>query len=135
MALKAFQDGTYIDVPDDPQVNDTFTISTTGFSGTAPSGTAKYQKIGNMVILNIPALSGTSNSTAFTLTGLPAHIRPSSAKSAGMVPVTNAGAQTQGACTVNTDGTITLASGGLLGALFSALLGKGISAVDISYLV
>lgn len=49
----------------------TFTVTATGFSGTAPSGTARYVRIGRQVTLFVPALSGTSNSVNFTLTGLP----------------------------------------------------------------
>ena len=49
-----------------------FTVTATGFSGTAPSGTARYVRIGKQVAISLPGISGTSNSTAFTLTGLPA---------------------------------------------------------------
>ena len=51
----------------------TFTITTTGMT-TPLSGTAAYVQIGNVVTLALPLglLMGVSNSTAFTLTGVPA---------------------------------------------------------------
>lgn len=53
----------------------TFTITFTGMAG-ATTGTATYYKVGNLVMLYLPTLTGTSNSTAFTATGLPAAIQP-----------------------------------------------------------
>ena len=50
----------------------TFTLTGTGFSGTAPTATVTYVKIGRQVTLHIPDLAGTSNAGTFTLTGLPA---------------------------------------------------------------
>jgi hypothetical protein len=110
-----------------------FTVGTTGFSGTV-TGTAKYQRVGRMVILDLPALSGTSNSAAFTLTGLPAEITPVDAKSVGMMNMTSAGLRVMGSAVVNANGTVTL-SAGVLGTVFSVLLGKGIDKVSIAYLV
>lgn len=54
----------------------TFTLTGTGFSGTAPSGTASYVQVGKLVVVNTPTISGTSNATTFTLTGIPAGIAP-----------------------------------------------------------
>jgi hypothetical protein len=53
-----------------------FTGTATGMSGTV-NATVRYQRIGNIVILNSGALSGTSNATSFTMTGIPAGIAPS----------------------------------------------------------
>lgn len=133
MTTRYFSDGSPIDVPDDTGVNDSFTMGATGFVS-PPSAAAVYQKIGNQVQMSIPALSGTSNSTAFTLTGLPVAIRPSIAKNVPAVQVQNGALAVLGSATVNTNGTITL-SAGLLGALFSAALGKGVAAQEISWLV
>jgi hypothetical protein len=48
----------------------------TGFSGTAPTGVAEYfVMFGRVCVLFVPPMSGTSNSTAFTMTGLPAAIQ------------------------------------------------------------
>ncbi len=129
---KYFSDGSPIEVPADTTVADTFTMGTTGFVSN-PSGTARYQMYGRVVVLSIPTLSGTSNSTAFTLTGIPAAIRPDAPRNVGAVGVTNAGVGLFGTITVNTDGTATV-SAGIVSTLFSALLGKGITSVDIVYL-
>ena len=51
-----------------------FTVTATGFSGTAPSGTVRYIKIGKQVTVLVPNMSGTSNTTAFTLTGWPSNL-------------------------------------------------------------
>ena len=54
----------------------TFTATATGFSGTAPSGTARYVRMGKQVTLFLPELLGTSNATTMTITGLPVALRP-----------------------------------------------------------
>ena len=55
--------------------NDTFTATCTGFTA-AVTGTASYVLIGGVVVLFLPELTGTSNATTFTITGLPAAITP-----------------------------------------------------------
>ncbi|HLP41575.1 MAG TPA: hypothetical protein VK465_08725 [Fibrobacteria bacterium] len=51
-----------------------FTATLTGVSGTV-TGTATYVKIGKHVTLTLPALSGTSNASTCTITGLPVAIQ------------------------------------------------------------
>lgn len=53
----------------------TFTATYNGFTA-GVSGTATYVKIGNHVLLTLPAATGTSNTATFTVTGLPAAIQP-----------------------------------------------------------
>jgi hypothetical protein len=53
----------------------TFTFTATGMT-TSPTGTASYTQVGKIVTLIIPDISGTSNSTGFTFTGLPSSIQP-----------------------------------------------------------
>lgn len=53
----------------------TFTATATGMTTTV-TGTARYVKIGTQVTLMLPELSGTSNATTFTITGLPALLVP-----------------------------------------------------------
>lgn len=48
----------------------TFVVTATGFTGSV-TGTCSYQTLNNQVTIYFPALSGTSNSTTFTITGLP----------------------------------------------------------------
>lgn len=66
-ALEAFVDAASTPV--------TFTMTGTGFTMN-PTGTAAYILAGAGVIIFIPNLSGTSNATTFTLTGIPAAIQP-----------------------------------------------------------
>ena len=56
-------------------ITGTFTITGTGFA-VNPTATARYVSLGNVVILFLPELTGTSNAATFTLTGLPAAIVP-----------------------------------------------------------
>jgi hypothetical protein len=52
-----------------------FTITYTGMTASV-TGTAVWVRIGGLVMLYLPAATGTSNSTSFTATGLPAVIQP-----------------------------------------------------------
>jgi hypothetical protein len=54
-----------------------FTATATGLT-TAETGTVYYVRVGKQVTLHFPLITGTSNSTAFTLTGLPADLQPAS---------------------------------------------------------
>jgi hypothetical protein len=60
-----------------PKLHDegTFTFTLTGCT-TSPTGTARWTRLGKMVFIRIPTMSGTSNSTGMTLTGLPASLIP-----------------------------------------------------------
>jgi hypothetical protein len=53
----------------------TFTVTATGFTASI-TGTARWVKNGKAITLFIPTLTGTSNATTMTLTGLPASIQP-----------------------------------------------------------
>lgn len=67
-----------------------FTFTLTGCT-TSPTGTAFWSKQGNQVTLTFPAaLVATSNSTACTLTGLPAVIQPTRTQSLPLVGMENA---------------------------------------------
>jgi hypothetical protein len=57
----------------------TFTITYTGFTSSV-TGTAHWTRVGNLVILLLPAGTGTSNAATFTATGLPSAIQPSSSQ-------------------------------------------------------
>lgn len=54
---------------------DGFTATANGFTASI-TGSAQYAKAGGLVILFLPTLTGTSNTTTFTITGLPAAIQP-----------------------------------------------------------
>jgi hypothetical protein len=57
----------------------TATLTATGMT-TSPTGTATLVKNGNIVVMELPAISGTSNATTFTVTGIPAAFRPSATR-------------------------------------------------------
>jgi hypothetical protein len=52
-----------------------FTATATGLT-TTPTGGVNWTRVGRVVTLTLPALSGTSNASTFTFTGMPANIRP-----------------------------------------------------------
>lgn len=56
-------------------ISGSFTVTLTGVVGTV-TGTARWAKDGRAVQLVLPALAGTSNSTAKTYTGIPAALVP-----------------------------------------------------------
>lgn len=65
-------------------ITGSYTGTLTGISGTDPTGTINYVKVGNLVCVNIPnagsGLAGTSDTTSMTITGMPATIRPSATR-------------------------------------------------------
>lgn len=69
----------------------TFSMSFTGSSMT--SATARWSRMGNLVVLTFPTSSGTGSTTAFTATGIPAAIQPANAQrvAAPAFAVTNGG--------------------------------------------
>lgn len=68
----------------------TFTATLTGCT-TSPTGTVTYALCGNHVILRIPAISGTSNSTSMSLTGLPSAVQVGSTRVGSLALVTDNG--------------------------------------------
>ena len=110
-----------------------FTITCTGMTTTV-TGTAYYARVGKQVTLYIPALSGTSNTTAFTLTGLPieiqvarlmyqaCHVTVGGTGRAGLAQMTTGGGA----------GFITLYAG-LAGEAWTASGLKGLNAQWLSY--
>lgn len=119
----------------------TFTCTYTGMSG-ATTGTCTWSRIGKLVMLNLPSLNGTSNTTAFTITGLPAVIQPAALTQNVTVPICiNNGGATVG-CTASvaaSSGTITMALGvtGLTAnaAGWTNTSAKGTLSSTISYLL
>jgi hypothetical protein len=109
----------------------TFTATATGMT-TAPTGTVAFVRVGNAVTITIPAITGTSNATSFTLTGGPTTMRPSAAR---IIPVRvqdNGGAITWGMASIGTDGVITLSKDAAAGA-FTASGTKSIAISSASY--
>lgn len=84
-----------------------FTATLTGFTG-AVTGTVNYQRSGDIVMMCAPsAITGTSNTTALTLSGIPSGLRPASSVSE-LTTVRDAGNSGRIALsTVASDGTVT----------------------------
>jgi len=59
----------------DDYVEGSYTGTATGMT-TSPTGTFTYTKVGNQVTINFPRITGTSNATTFTVTGMPAALFP-----------------------------------------------------------
>jgi hypothetical protein len=75
--------GVFVDMTPD---TGTVTLTQTGGT-TAPTVTAVWAKMGNLVMMQVPAFAAmTSNSTALTFTGVPAEIRPIRAQTIGVWP-------------------------------------------------
>lgn len=104
-----------------------FTVTGTGFSGTAPTGTAVWARYGNIVVLTLPALSGTSNATSFTLTGLPAAIQPVRPNNIMCNFLEDNGTATTGAASVS-GSAITFFKGTSTSATWTASGTKGLTA-------
>lgn len=79
---------------------------------TSPTVDVYYIKIDALVVLLIEDFTtGTSNSTAFTITGAPASIRPSANVGIMNTLVFNNGANSQGFVSMNTSGTLVFGNG------------------------
>jgi len=111
-----------------------FTGTLTGMTGSV-TGTVNYQRIGNHVFLWInSAITGTSNASTMTMTGLPAIVTPATAvRASGLVQgfTDNGGGTKIGGTTASTSGilTFTLVSGSPLDITgFTSSGTKGLSA-------
>ena len=116
--------------PDYFGVNSSFTATATGMT-TSPTGSVKYSIVGNLVTLDIPAITGTSNDTTFTLTGAPTTIRPATQKDI-LVGLQDNGSGVVGFARVKTTGVIELYAS-VTGGAFTASGTKSITANSISY--
>jgi hypothetical protein len=114
----------------------TFTATLTGVSGSV-TGTARYVLNGKMVTLKIPTLTGTSNTTGCTITGLPAPLNPANTHFASVQEIRENGGYYPGVLGVSSSGTITpwfrTGASGVLGTVFTASGTKGIETVTITY--
>lgn len=106
----------------------TYTGTLTGCT-TSPTGTITYTLTGKIVSLNIPVIQATSNTTDMTVTGMPAHIRPSISKSLPTGPLKDNGNPTTTQTTsilILTNGTLSFSLNGS-GAGFTNANNKGMS--------
>lgn len=109
-----------------------FTGTLTGCT-TSPTGTIRYVRNGNSVMLHIPTIEGTSNTTAATITGLPADLIPELDQMVLSRAINNS-AVVLSATKIGTNGVITLTASVGEGA-FTGSGGKGTAVCTISYLI
>jgi hypothetical protein len=99
---------------------------------TSPTIAVYFTRVGNQVTIDIPStLSATSNTTACTITGGPATMRPTTAKKVLCRTVDN-GVAGVGVCQIGTDGTLTLYKDATEAA-FTASGAKGMQINSFSY--
>lgn len=114
----------------------TFTATATAGLTTTPSGTATYMQVGKQVTIMFPALTGTSNSNALTISGIPAAIRPTTAQTVAIGSFLNSTAtEGGGGLKINTDGTCNLYKNGGTGNLTGSGTKGLIEVVAVSYLL
>lgn len=109
----------------------TFTATATGMT-TSPTGSCKYSFDNGAVTIDLPVITGTSNATTFTLTGMPASIRPAADKDLLCRVQDNSGTVGLGLLRVKTTGVIELYVGAS-GAAFTASGTKALAAMSITY--
>jgi hypothetical protein len=101
----------------------TYTATLTGCT-TTPTGTVSWTKQGKRVLLNVPIITGASASTAATLTGMPAELRPSGTRNMWSMTVDN-GVEKFSPLSIGTNGVMTMATG--FSGTFTGSGTKGVS--------
>lgn len=108
-----------------------FTATLTGCT-TSPTGTITYTKYGNMVTLAIPSISGTSNTTAATLTGIPAAIAPAQNQRL-LAGITDNGTIAAGVARIDAAGNTITMFPSAAGGAFTSSGTKGIAQNTLTY--
>lgn len=112
-------------------IEGTFTVTATGFT-TSINSPANYVQIGKHVALSLPLIQGTSNSTAFTLTGIPTNIL-ALYPSYVMIPTFDNGLSVNGMVLCNNTSTWTVNSNSGAGG-WTAAGNKGFQNCVVSYI-
>lgn len=105
-----------------------FTATLTGCT-TSPTGSVTWQKQGNRVRIRFPSITGTSNTTAATLTGMPAELNPAANRVVSGYCI-DSGASKASQIVIGSAGTITLNNGT---AVFTAAGTKGVDTCECYY--
>ena len=115
--------GALVDMTPDTGI---FTGTLTGCT-TSPTGTCIWTKMGNLVTIQIPAVTGTSNTTSMTMTGTPAEIQPTHAQNLPCIFLEDNSGAINGSVQMAANGTITFYNGTSNGGTsFTAAGTKGI---------
>lgn len=126
-------DGTWATPPGTNTLTSTdysYTGTGTGFTS-PPTATVSYTRVGNIVVMRIPTLSGTSNATTFTITGGTTNMRPTTDVQTTVVVQDN-GVLKVGSVVISSTGAMAFYSD-VAGTAFTASGSKGIAACCISY--
>ena len=116
-----------------PHIYKQATLTATGMT-TSPTGTLNYTIDGNKVTAYLPVISGTSNATTFTLTGLPAEITPASNKDFICGTQDNGGSIVAALGRAGSNSVITLWVN-VSGNAFTASGTKSVAAMSFQYLL
>jgi hypothetical protein len=131
-----FYDGTNWVLQTNSGNSGTFTGTFTGFTGSV-TGTVYWTRAGNAVTMTLPAVTGTSNSTAMTMTGIPATIQPGSTAGAlnNLAQLEDSGTTAQAGTLVSVSGgTATFyKAGSATGFTNSGTKGTGATAMTFTY--
>ncbi len=112
-----------------------FAVTGVGFSdATPPTVSWVYNRVGKTVTIVAAALSGTSNATTFSVTGLPEATRPSAQRVCFIRTRDSGGVWSLGMIFINTDGTATIHKTPNADA-FTASGTKAIATTMISYII
>jgi len=112
-----------------------FAVTGVGFSdATPPTVSWVYNRVGKTVTIVAAALSGTSNATTFSVTGLPEETRPSAQRVCFIRTRDSGGVWSLGMIFINTDGTATIHKTPNADA-FTASGAKAIATTMISYII
>jgi hypothetical protein len=111
----------------------TFTAALTGCT-TVPTGTIRYTMSAGVVVLQIPAIAGTSNAVDATLVGLPEELRPPSTgiRQYLVARITDNGTTAFGLLEINDTDTMKIYTGAT-GSGFTAAGVKGIQQCTVAY--
>jgi len=131
MANKHFSDGTEVDVFGWPTIG-AVTLTVTGLSIPA-SIVVRFMVLGHVVFLSLPAVSGSSGSTAFQFATLPPEIRPTADRVYDLLLVTDKGKAIPGSVVVRTTGVLDLYAGAP-GDPFATAGAKGFNGGEMHYL-
>lgn len=107
-----------------------FTATLTGCT-TSPTGSVLYKRQGSTVWLTFPLITGTSNTTGATLTGLPAVITPTSNRYVSGIVKDNS-VDKGASLAIGSSGVITL-SNGFANSIFTAAGTKGVLEFECCY--
>lgn len=104
------------------------TLTLTGCT-TSPTTSARFYRAGKMVVINIPKQTCTSNTTSFSVTGLPASLTPNTSADTlyAIGPMQDNAAETEtNFASVNSSGTITFYKGGSAASNWTNIGTKGV---------